>query len=187
MYSEIVILAMLHKQPRHGYDIKKVVERALGGAVSIGNKTLYPTLKHFEDIGAVEREIVAQEGKPNRHLYHLTERGVELLQVYLRDFPADLAANKAEFFTRVAFFDLLEPEARQEILKTRLAHLQGVLDYLLLLQQKPGGDRLTLYPQRVLAFQIQQTRHEYQWLADWLEEMRASMLTEEEKDERNIS
>jgi DNA-binding PadR family transcriptional regulator len=187
MYSEIVILAMLRKQPRHGYDIKKDVERALGGAASINNKTLYPTLKRFEEMGAVEREIVAQEGKPNRHLYHLTERGAELLQAYLRDFPTDLAANKAEFFTRVAFFDLLEPEARQKILKARLAHLQGILDHLLLLQQKPWGESQTLYPQRVLAFQIQQTRREYQWLADWLEEMRASTQTEEEKDERNIS
>lgn len=187
MYSEIVILAMLRKQPRHGYDIKKGVERALGGAVSINNKTLYPMLKRFEGMGAVEREIVAQEGKPNRHLYHLTERGVELLQAYLRDFPADLAANKAEFFTRVAFFDLLEPEARQKILKTRLARLQGMLDDLLLLQQKPGEESLTLYPKLVLAFQIQQTRQEYQWLADWLEEMQASTPTREENDERNIS
>ena len=187
MYSEIVILAMLRKQPRHGYDIKKDVQQALGGSVSINNKTLYPTLKHFEEMGAVEREIVAQESKPNRHLYHLTEHGIELLQAYLCDFPTDLAANKAEFFTRVAFFDLLEPQVRQEILKTRLAHLQGLLDRLLLLQQKSAGERLTLYPQRVLAFQIQQTRHEYQWLADWLEEMRASTQTEEQKNERNIS
>lgn len=187
MYSEIVILAMLRQQPRHGYDIKKDVERALGGAVSMNNKTLYPTLKHFEEMGAVEREIIAQEGKPNRHLYHLTERGVELLQAYLLDFPADLAANKAEFFTRVAFFELLEPQARQDILKTRVAYLQGVLDHLLLLQQKPREEHLTLYPQRVLAFQIQQTRLEYQWLADWLEEMQASTPNEEESNERTIS
>src|SRR5215475_8495265 len=91
MYSEILILAMLRQGARHGYEIKKDVERALGGMVALNNKTLYLALKRFEAMGAVIREIVPQEGKPNRHLYHLTERGVELLLVYLRDFGPEQA------------------------------------------------------------------------------------------------
>jgi DNA-binding PadR family transcriptional regulator len=74
MYSEILILAMLRPGPRHGYDIKKDIERALGGTVSLNNKTLYLTLKRFEEIGAVTRQVLSQEGKPNRHIYQLTER-----------------------------------------------------------------------------------------------------------------
>src|SRR6266702_4523591 len=97
MYSEILILAMLRPGPRHGYDIKKDVERALAGTVSLNNKTLYLALKRFEEIGAVTRQVLPQEGKPNRHLYQLTERGIELLQAYLRDFPASQAASEAEF------------------------------------------------------------------------------------------
>src|SRR5687768_4928918 len=108
MYNEIVILAMLRQRPQHGYELKKGIEQALGGAVSLNNNALYPTLKRFEEMGAVIRQVVQQEGKPNRHIYHLTERGIELLQAYLRDFPPELAANEAEFFTRVAFFDYLE-------------------------------------------------------------------------------
>src|SRR5207249_12330394 len=108
MYSEILILAMLRRGPRHGYEIKKDLDRALGGMVTLNNKTLYLALKRFEEIGAVTRQVIPQEGKPNRHLYHLTERGIEVLQAYLRDFPPEQAASEAEFFTRVAFFDYLE-------------------------------------------------------------------------------
>src|SRR2546428_13278573 len=100
MYSEILILAMLRQHPRHGYDIKKEVERALGGTVSLNNKTLYLALKHFEEIGAVTRQVLPQEGKPNRHLYQLTERGIELLHASLRDLPASPAASEAQAFTR---------------------------------------------------------------------------------------
>src|SRR5436309_13927798 len=110
MYCEIIILAMLHQGPRHGYEIKKDIERALGGMVTLNNKTLYLALKHFEEIGAVTRQIIPQEGKPNRHLYQLTERGAELLQVSLQDFTSEQAVNDAEFFTRVAFFVLLQPQ-----------------------------------------------------------------------------
>lgn len=173
MYSEILILALLKQRPRHGYEIKKDVEFVLGGTVSLNNKTLYPTLKHFEEMGAVVRQVIPQEGKPDRHLYQLTRRGIDLLQTYLRDFSPEQSASEAEFFTRVAFFDLLEPEERQGILKQRLLYVQGRLEYLQKLQQMANEARATGNPQRVLTFHLQQIRNEYQWITTWLEEMQA--------------
>src|SRR6266487_4097040 len=180
MYSEILILAMLRQGPRHGYEIKKDVDRALGGMVTLNNKTLYLTLKHFEEMGAVTRQVILQEGKPNRHLYQLTERGIELLQVYLRDFGPEQAGGDAEFFTRVSFFDLLEAHEREAILTKRLAYLEACLEYLHKLQHMadtedcPPGTGLSMsYAQRVLAFHIRRVRDEYQWIATWLEEMQA--------------
>jgi DNA-binding PadR family transcriptional regulator len=179
MYSEILILSMLRQHPRHGYEIKKDVERVLGGTISLNNKTLYLALKRFEEIGAVTREVLPQEGKPSRHLYHLTERGIELLQAYLRDFPPEQAASEAEFFTRVAFFDYLDLEAREAILNQRLAYLETCLSYLRTMQQMadeedcaPGSGISMSYAQRVLAFHTRRIRDEYQWIASWLEEMR---------------
>jgi DNA-binding PadR family transcriptional regulator len=169
MYGEIVILAMLRQRPQHGYEIKKSIDQVFGGTVALNNKVLYPALKQFEEVGAV----VQQEGKPNRHIYHLTERGIELLHASLCDFPPEQAANEAEFFTRVAFFDHLEVEERQEILKKRLAYLQGCLEYLHKLQQMADEACPTVYAQRVLAFHLQRVRNEYQWIATWLEEMQA--------------
>src|SRR6266568_92486 len=118
MYSEILILAMLRQGKRHGYEIKKDIDRALGGMVSLNNKTLYLALKRFEEMGAVSRQVIVQEGKPNRHLYELTERGIEVLHASLRDFGPEQAAVEAEFFTRVSFFDLLEVSERREILSS---------------------------------------------------------------------
>ena len=180
MYSEILILAMLQLGPRHGYEIKKDIDRALGGMVALNNKTLYLTLKRFEEQGAVTRQVVVQTGKPNRHLYQLTERGVELLQSTLRDFGPEQVGVDAEFFTRVSFFDFLEIPERREILETRRAYLQRGLEYLHQLQQmaEQGEDYANIIPsqtyaQRVLALHIQRIHDEYAWIAAWLEEMRA--------------
>lgn len=178
MYSEILILAMLRQGPRHGYEIKKDIDRALGGMIVINNKTLYLALKRFEESGAVSRQIIVQEGKPNRHLYRLTERGIELLQANLRDFGPEQAGVDAEFFTRVSFFDLLEVSERREILGQRLAYLQRGLEYLDNLQQRADSDQdctnivpSMAYAQRVLAFHTRRIRDEYEWVAAWLEEM----------------
>src|SRR5258706_5976868 len=171
MYSEILILAMLRPGPRHGYDIKKDIDRALGGIVSLNNNTLYLALKRLKEVGAVTRQVVLQEGKPNRHLYHLTERGIELLQAYLRDFPASQAASEAEFFTRVAFFDYLEAEERAAILTKRLDYLEGCLSYLQAMQHMADAEDCAptmgismSNAQRVLAFHTRRIRDEYQWI-----------------------
>jgi DNA-binding PadR family transcriptional regulator len=174
MYAEILILAMLRQQPQHGYELKKGIERILGGTVSLNNTVLYPALKHFEEMGAVVRQVVQQEGKPNRHIYHLTERGTELLHAYLCDFPPEQAADEAEFLTRVAFFDALELEEQQEILQKRLEHLKRGLEHLHQLQQMADEACATASQQRVLAFHLQQIRNEYQWIVTWLEEMQAN-------------
>ncbi len=173
MYAEILILALLRQRPQHGYEIKKSVEQAVGGSISLNNKTLYPALKHFEEVGAVVRHVETQVGKPNRHIYALTERGIELLQAYLSDFPPGQAGNEAEFFTRVAFFDYLELPERQAILSTRLAYLQSGLTYLQSLEHFAEATCPTEYARRVLTFQLQRIRNEYDWVAAWLEEMRA--------------
>src|SRR5215469_8528679 len=176
MYAEIVILAMLRQRPQHGYEIKKSIEQVFGGTVALNNTILYPTLKRFEEMGAVVRQVVQQEGKPNRHLYHLTERGIALLHTSLCDFPPDLAANEAEFFTRVAFFEFLAPQEQETILRKRLVYLEGCLDYLQRMQQMANEEECTpgtlmSHAQRVLAFHLQRVCHEYQWIATWLEEL----------------
>src|SRR5260370_31100541 len=110
--------------------MKKGIAQVFVETVALNNAVLYPTLKRFEEAGAVVRQVVQQEGKPNRHIYHLTERGIELLHTSLCDFPPEQAANEAEFFTRVAFFKYLEPQEREAIMKTRLAYLHACLDHL---------------------------------------------------------
>ncbi len=176
MYGEIVILAMLRQRPQHGYELKKCIELALGGTISLNNKVLYPALKRFEELGAVVREVVPQEGKPNRHIYHVTERGIDLLHSNLCDFPPEQVANDAEFFTRVAFFDYLELEERQAILQKRLAYVEGQLAYLQNLQHLADEACAAIEAQqRVLAFHARQIRSEYQWILTWLEEIQTSM------------
>lgn len=175
MYGEIVILAMLRQRPQHGYEIKKSIDQIFGGMIALNNKVLYPSLKHFEEQGAVTREVIQQEGKPNRHLYHLTENGMTLLHTLLCDFSQEHAANDAEFFTRVAFFEYLEPQEQETILTSRLAHVEAGLAYLQHLQEM-GEEACTIADaqRRVLVFHLQQARNEQQWIVTWLEEIQAA-------------
>jgi DNA-binding PadR family transcriptional regulator len=170
LYADILILANLRSGPQHGYDIKKRVERFLGGSVPLNNKVLYPTLKRFEEMGALQRTVERQEGKPDRHVYQLTERGTEILQALLREFTPELAGNDAEFFTRLAFFHLLEPEARLEILSLRTDRVAAKLAYLRDMKTLVSADEGMSFAQRVLQFHEKRARHEIAWLRELMKE-----------------
>ena len=65
MYLDILVLAHLAHRPSHGYEIKKLVDRSVGSA-RLNNNVLYPALRRFEEAGAIEGELVPQQGVPPR-------------------------------------------------------------------------------------------------------------------------
>lgn len=176
MYADILILAILQAKPQHGYEIKKNIEHILGGSIPMNNKVLYPALKRFEEMGALQRTVERQDGKPDRHIYYLTESGKEVLQTLLHEFTPALVGNDAEFYTRVAFFHLLEPEARLEILTNRADMIAGKLAHLRDMSTLAGEGKTMSFARRVLQFHVQQAHHEIDWLRELIEETRA--LTE---------
>ncbi len=164
MYSDILILVMLGNRPMHGYEIKKQVELVLGGSVALNNKVLYPTLKRFEEMGAVQREVVRQEGKPDRHLYSLTDSGHELMQMLLQDASPDVLRNNVEFLVRVSLFNLLEPEARLEILSTRAEIMRKGVAHLQEMRKLARERGVNAFAEEVIAFNEQRDLHELAWI-----------------------
>jgi DNA-binding PadR family transcriptional regulator len=171
MYVDILILAELISQPCHGYELKRRVERLLGNTLTINANQLYPTLRRFEEMGAVTREVERQVGRPDRHVYNITDRGTEVLQQFLQDFSADLARNDDEFGTRVAFFHLLDIPARRAILTTRKEVLQRRLEYIEQSRSRMNVDAPNyFYVTQLLAFQQQQIQQGLLWITALMQE-----------------
>jgi DNA-binding PadR family transcriptional regulator len=172
MYSEIVILASIKEHPQHGYEIKKNIQHVLGG--SINNKVLYPTLKRFEEIGAVSRTVERQEGKPDRHIYQLTDHGLELLQELLYDFTPTVARSEAEFLVRVSFFKLIECEVCLSILETRKAIVQENLAHLQDMYKMAQEHHTTSYAVDVVLFKKAQTQQELDWIQSLIQKVQSA-------------
>jgi DNA-binding PadR family transcriptional regulator len=131
MWMEILILGHLATQPAHGYEIKQRVGQSLGFIVTLNNNVLYPALRRFEGMGAVTSELVPQQGSPPRRVYQLTEGGLDVLRGMLEDFPPEGSQDlTAEFNVRLAYFHLLDPEARIRILESRAEAVRVLLDHL---------------------------------------------------------
>ncbi|MCL6458203.1 MAG: PadR family transcriptional regulator [Gorillibacterium sp.] len=143
MYMDILILSQLMQSPKHGYEIKKNVGFILGKSNTINNNYLYPTLKKFEEMGAVDKELEVQDNKPNRHIYAITDLGREVFYELLNEFPEEYATNQNEIYNRLAFFELLNNSMKHQLIKYRKTFLEENLAHLESLS-KWEGDKLFL-------------------------------------------
>ncbi len=98
-----VILSLLEKKPRHGYELIKALEDLSSGAYSPSPGTIYPTLTFLQEGG-----FASVKSEDNKNLYTITKEGTALLD------------ENREFVTT-----LLERFAMAAKLRSRLNHWMG--------------------------------------------------------------
>jgi len=89
--AELLVLALLEDQPRHGYDVSKLIQLRSGGALTFHVTSLYPLLHRLEEEGSIEGRWVEKGEQRRRRYYSLTPAGRSLLlakQQSWRDFVA---------------------------------------------------------------------------------------------------
>jgi len=83
--SKYAVLGMLSICPMSGYDIKKRVEGSISNFWTESYGQIYPILKRLVSERFVTKTVERQSGKPDRHVYALTERGRKELQRWLTE------------------------------------------------------------------------------------------------------
>ena len=68
----LVLLALIEKEPRHGYDLIKAIEEMTGGQYAPSPGVVYPTLSLLEDSGL----IASVETEGSRKAFRITDAGV---------------------------------------------------------------------------------------------------------------
>lgn len=77
--TELLILALLEDQPRHGYEIGRLIDQRSDGAISFHTASLYPTLYRMEGSRLIEGRWVEEAGQRRRRFYRLTRSGRQAL------------------------------------------------------------------------------------------------------------
>lgn len=73
--AELLILALLEEEERHGYQIGQLIAERSEGAITFHVTSLYPTLYRLEDKGLIEGRWVEKAGVRRRRYYRLTPGG----------------------------------------------------------------------------------------------------------------
>jgi len=108
MDTESIVLGLLMSGPKTGYRIKTITGK-MTTSYNLSLNQIYPALRKIEAAGLVKKEVVFQTGKPNKHVYSITDQGrrhfFESMEAPSMPFDYQL-----DFLTRAFFFRFLPEE-----------------------------------------------------------------------------
>jgi DNA-binding PadR family transcriptional regulator len=164
------LLALLAKEPAHGYELKLALEQTFGAAYPSPNiGQIYVTLKRLEADGLVRGEDVEQDSRPNKKVYELTQAGWDAVAAWV-DEPADGPRVRDDFFVKL----ILAPRAgladRMELINRQRRHYYAQMRRLGELADQAGEHEV---PARLLA--EGQMLH-LQADLDWLERCQGELI-----------
>jgi PadR family transcriptional regulator len=77
--AELLILALVEREPRHGYELSKLIEGRSRGTIRFNVASLYPLLYRLEQRGWIQGRWVEKAGQRRRRYYRLTAEGKKVL------------------------------------------------------------------------------------------------------------
>jgi PadR family transcriptional regulator, regulatory protein PadR len=77
--AELLVLALVEHEARHGYELAKLIETRSHGALRFHAATLYPLLYRLERRGWIAGRWVEKAGQRRRRYYRITAQGLRTL------------------------------------------------------------------------------------------------------------
>lgn len=118
--SKYALLGILSLAPMSGYDLKKIIESSVGHFWKENYAQIYPMLKQLEREGLAVSSTEKQQGRPDRHVYAITELGLDELRQWIAE-PFEVQVERNELLLKL-FFGGFVP------LPTSIEHVQRYHD-----------------------------------------------------------
>jgi len=168
-----VILGMVSREPRSGYEIKALVDNTTRFFWAASYGQIYPELKKLSEAGLVEG-VDAPRGERKRTVYAITAEGTAALKDWLRQ-PPETPEMREEGMLKLFFSGVLPPEEAVETLRAMRDYRRGLAERLQVME--PGAqakldENNDPYPLLVLQGGIEFN----EWFAEWCERMEARLL-----------
>ncbi|MFF3443429.1 PadR family transcriptional regulator [Streptosporangium sp. NPDC002721] len=123
----LTLLALLAKEPAHGYELKQALEQIFGGAYPSPNiGQIYVTLGRLEKDGLVRAVDVEQSNRPNKKVYYLTAAGREILETWV-DEPTEGPRVRDEFFMKLVLAPMTGIADRMAMINRQRRHYLGLM------------------------------------------------------------
>ena len=109
MSLEYAILGFLNYLPLSGYDLKKMFDTSVQHFWPADQSQIYRTLARLTEQGLIEMQVIHQEERPDRKVYHITASGQVQLQGWLKGMPP-AEPNRSAALIQVFFCGQLSDE-----------------------------------------------------------------------------
>jgi PadR family transcriptional regulator, regulatory protein AphA len=176
-----VILGMVSREPRSGYEIKNLVDNSTRFFWAASYGQIYPELKRLAEAGLLEGADEPTGGR-KRTVYAITAAGEEALRDWLRQ-PPETYEMREEGLLKLFFAGALPREEAAPILVSMRGHRQRMAERLRAIEPKAAAkaDDGDPFPLMVLRGGIEFN----EWFAEWCERMETRLLAQTAKEGSN--
>jgi PadR family transcriptional regulator, regulatory protein AphA len=164
-----VILGMVSREPRSGYEIKALVDNSTRFFWTASYGQIYPELRRLSEAGLVEGSD-APRGERRRTVYAITDAGESALRDWLRE-PPRTYEMRDEGLLKLFFAGVLPREEAVEIVRAMRERHAGLVERLRSIEPK-ALEKEDPYPLLVLRGGIEFN----EWFGGWCERMEAELL-----------
>ena len=123
---ELLFLGLLMEGPKHGYEIKRLIEDELLPFIGLNIKSIYYPLKKMEKLGLIHKDI-GREGKwPEKFIYSITTKGEKIFHHLVNE--SFLSIERPYFNVDLALYFLpyVEKKIAQRRLRARVIFLNRI-------------------------------------------------------------
>ncbi|MGH2975677.1 MAG: PadR family transcriptional regulator [Solirubrobacterales bacterium] len=176
-----VILGMVSREPRSGYEIKALVDNTTRFFWAASYGQIYPELKRLSGAGLIEGRDIPR-GERKRTVYAITAAGTSALREWLRRPPTTFEMRE-EGLLKLFFSGVLPPGEAADTLRSMREHRLGVVERLRGFEAD-AEEKLEQddpYPLMVLQSGIEFN----EWFADWCERMETRLLGSHKPERSN--
>ncbi len=168
--TKLILLGILFEFPKpiHGYEIKKVINQwAIGEFTEISYGSLYYNLEKMEKEGLLSSRKEKDSERPERTLYHITEKGKTELIVMIRKNFFEIQPIRYPLDVGLLFMPILSKSEIIEAIDKRIQYIQK--------KNKEHKGLIDTLKRKIPFFAIYIIKHHYaHWEAElkWLQELK---------------
>lgn len=132
MAIEQTLLGLLAREPRHGYELTKefMPETTLGDIVHLESGMLYAHLKKLQKQGWVSSRLEAQESRPPRRVFSITESGLAELQRWLAEPVTKTRDIRLDFLLKLYTAQEHNPRLAEKLIGDQRAVCERLIESL---------------------------------------------------------
>jgi len=129
--NEFLFLGLLAEGPKHGYEIKRQIEKELIPTIGLQIKSIYYPLQKMEEEGLIDK-VVGQKGRfPARNIYRITPKGKKKFEELISSSFISVERPYFQMDLSLYFLPLVDQNLAKRRLKTRVAILKRIRKDLL--------------------------------------------------------
>ncbi|NQT00198.1 MAG: PadR family transcriptional regulator [Candidatus Omnitrophica bacterium] len=158
MMQDLMILGLLKEGPKHGYEIKKVIEEVLSSFTNVDSSSIYYPLRRLEKKGLVDKRLRRKGKWPEKFVYKITKEGEQVFEKLLNENFLTFQRPIFNVDLSLYFLPLVKSGLAQSRLRSRLRGMKKIMRWLKRKRQGLQKKKQTFHLLAIIEHQLELTK-----------------------------